>query len=189
MNKTFGIILAVVATFSAGSAFAGDVYVTGAVTGTDLGVSDGNTSGFDRTIGANIGIGMNINEWLAVEGTYDYLGSNDFTYQGQYDNFSNNNAVSSNYDARAFTGWVVVDPTVVTIASMPLKVIGRVGYANTKINYDGGSVSDNQLAYGAGVGLGVTKNIDVVLDYRVYEINNNANVDLNTIGLGAKYTF
>lgn len=176
MNKIFGIILAVVAMVGTTTASAGKVYVTGQVAHNNWDVDD--VGGLDSTYGGGLGVGYNINKWLAVEATADHLGSDIID--------------GTKYQARSAVAWLVVDPTITTIGKMPLKVTARVGYAKTKIATSNGNETDSDPAYGVGVALGVAKNTEVFVDYRRRTVdidNSDETVEFKSANLGVKYTF
>ncbi len=175
MNKFLGIVLAVAVSVMgfAGTAFAGSYYAT--LQGTH---SDYDASGIDlgNGNGGGLGFGKNFNRWLAVEATADYLGNETFG--------------GISFAGRSLGAWIVVDPTVATIGGMPLKVTARAGVTRTKLQTTVGNFYDTDPAYGAGLALGVSKRVDVTLDYRHRSMDlPGTNFDFHTVGLGAKYTF
>jgi len=167
MKKIFGIVLTVIAMVSmVSTASASDFYVTGNVANTHINNESGSVNG------GGVGVGYDVTSWLAAEVTYDYIGKED------------------GVTAQSAAVWAVVDPTVATIASMPLKVTGRVGYARNKFACCGGAIYDTGLAYGAGLALGVTDNLDVTVGYTRREVTVGvSDFDLDTVNLGAKYSF
>ena len=170
MKKMFGIVLAVFAMFGTVTATAGDIYITGQATYTD-------NDDLDNSNGAGVGIGYSFTEWFAVEATYDYLGVGK-----EADGFK--------FDGNSIGVWAVADPTITKIGSMPLKAIGRVGVTRTELNSNEGDVDDTNLAYGVGLGLGVTKNVDVLAGYTWRTVDvGGADLDMGTASVGLKYTF
>jgi len=177
MNK---FILAAVAAFAiSGVANAGGLYgvVKGSKTDTDTGSNNVNV---DDVYGFGVGVGYSITDWVAVEGTWDYLGEDSF---GNID-----------VEAKSYGGWVVVDPTVATVGGVAIKPTARLGFVNTEVSGGGLSVDDTAFAYGAGVGFGVTENMDVVAEWTRRTINQDAfggadDIDFDTYSLGLKYNF
>ncbi len=173
MNKIFTIIVAMV--MMVGTAHANDFYGTGSITRSDI---DVNSTHFDITTGFNVGGGMNLNNWLAVEGTYSQSGEA--------------SAFGINGDVKTIGAWIVADPTIIKINKMPLKFIARVGavYNNVYI-HNSTNVYDTGMAYGAGLGLGVSKRLDVILDYRTMDVDlvPGAELQVDTVGLGVNYYF
>ncbi len=175
MNKILGIVLAVAVSVMGltGTAFAGSYYATLQGTNTEF---DASGTDIGDGVGGGIGFGANYNRWLAAEVTADYLGSDTFG--------------SVSFAGRSLGAWIVVDPTIATISSMPLKVTARVGVTRTKLSTTVGNFYDTDPAYGAGIALGVSKHVDVTLDYRHRSMDIlGGDVDFHTVGLGAKYTF
>lgn len=175
MNKIFGIVLAVAVSVMGftSTASAGSYYATAQVTDTDY---DANGLDLGNGTGGGVGLGMNFNTWLAAEVTADYLGSENF------------NGVS--FNGRSAGAWLVVDPTIARPGGMPLKVTARVGVTRTKLTTDFGNFYDTDPAYGAGIALGVSNQVDVTLDWRHRSMDlPGGDIDFHTVGLGAKYTF
>jgi opacity protein-like surface antigen len=169
MNKIFGIVLAVVATIGmVSTASASDFYVTGNVA--DTHVKGDSAFSNESETGGGIGIGYDINSWLAVEATYDHL------------------ADEGGSRVQSGAVWAVVDPTITTVANMPLKATARAGYAYTDISGND-SFSDTQPAYGVGLALGVSDNMDVTVGYVRRTNVGRDDVDLDTASLGVKYSF
>lgn len=163
MKKMFGIALAAFAMI--GTASASDFYVTGNVTDTHV----KSEAAFSRNseLGGSAGLGYDINSWLAVEGTYDYV---------------------KMYGSRVQSGAIVavVDPTLITVAGVSLKAVARAGYAYTLVQND---TSDTEPTYGVGLALGITKDMDVIAGYTRRTNVGNEDVNLDTAALGLKYTF
>jgi len=168
MNKLFAIVLATFAMIS--TATASDIYVTGQVNHTRT------ADTIHHTTGGGLGIGYNFNNWLAVEGTYENLGKESQS--------------GTSYTIRSTGAWVVVDPTLFKVAAMPVKALGRLGYTYTAVNTTNyGSDYDVRPAFGAGLALGITTNMDVTLEYRFRDFTTNGDVNLDTMALGLTYNF
>jgi len=172
------MIFAALAVFTlAGVANAEGFYgtVKGSVTQTEIGNFEA-----DNVYGGGVGIGYNLTDWVAVEGTWDYLGED--TVSG------------IDVEGKSYGGWVVVDPTVATVSGIAIKPMARVGFVNTEVSGGGLSINDTALAYGAGLGLGVTENVDIVAEWTRRVIDKDAyggvdDIDFDTYSLGLKYNF
>jgi len=167
MKKIFGIAV-IAMSFMASSVYAGNLYVTGQYVSTKTSAVGESV----RTNGMGLGVGYNVNPLIATEVTVDYLGEK--------------------YDVTGYSvaGWVVVDPTITNISGMPLKLIGRLGYAYTRFNDGSDTESDTGLAYGVGASLALNKKMDVYVDYRVRDVEIlGVDVDVDSINLGLKYTY
>ncbi len=182
MNKIFAIVIGMVMMVGTAHAYKPVDYVTGTVTynDIDLDVNGFGTVNIDKTVGVTVGAGKDIfKNWLAVEGTYGQTGEASIggTDLGE---------------VKTIGVWLVADPTIFKINHMPVKAIARVGGVYNKVNTHGlGNFYDTGMAYGVGVGLGITKKLDVILDYRVMDVDLVSGVDLNidTVGLGVNYRF
>lgn len=171
-------IFAAIAAFAvAGVANAGGFY--GTVNGS---VTDYNEDDVDNTYGGGVGVGYNLTDWVAAEVTYDYLGK---------ESIGGTDVTTTSYGV-----WGVVSPTVATVGGVDVKALARVGYVNTEVDPDGfDSVDDNALAYGAGLGFGVSENLDIVAEWRRRSIDGDQigagadDADFDTYSLGLKYNF
>jgi len=170
MNKIFGIVLAAFfAVGMIGTASASGLYVTGNVA--DTHVKGENAFSGDSVTGGGVGVGMNIiPNFLAVEATYDHLMNKD------------------NVRIQSAAVWAVIDPTITTVAGMPLKATARAGYAYTDVS-DGANFSDADPAYGVGLALGVSSNMDVVANYTRRTNFSSEDVNLDTASIGVKVGF
>ncbi len=176
MNKL--ILAAVAALFAfAGAANAGGLYgtVKASMTQTEIGNFEA-----DDVYGGGVGIGYNLMDWVAVEGTWDYLGED--TVSG------------IDVEGKSYGGWVVVNPTVATVGNIAIKPTARVGFVNTELSGGGLSINDTALAYGAGLALGVTENVDVLAEWTRRTIDQDAfggadDIDFDTYSLGIKFNF
>lgn len=177
MNKFFGIVLAVIAMVATSSAMAGGLYVTGHASNSDIDVEG---TKLDLTTGGGAGLGLGLTDWLAAEVTYDYLGSGDIAV--------GEDTVS--YKANSVVAWAVANANITKIGGMPLDVTGRVGYGHTKVESNVGDVSDDHLAYGVGLSLGLTKNLATYVDYRILDTEpEGVDADFRTVNVGIKYSF
>jgi len=170
MNKIFAIVLVTMTMIGTASA---DSYLTGSATRSDINV-DGNS--LDKSTGYVVGYGFGINNWVALEATYGQSGR----------------VLSDAAEVKTLGAWLVVDPTIFKIGSMPVKAIARAGFVYNNVNvHSGANAYDTGYSYGGGFGLGITRNIDVVLDYRVMDIDVATGVDgqFDIVGLGLKFNF
>lgn len=182
MNKAIIAIAATCVMATSFSAAAADkFYGVAQMNYTNWKVDQVNTN---NSIGAGFGIGLNLNKWAAVEVTYDYLGT------------AGNDGFVSDNSADSVALWAVVNPTVAKIANMPLRIVGRVGIAYTTVSIDLNNpnlneslaYSDQAIAYGGGLALGVTEHSDIVLDYRHRNIDGFG-VELDAVTIGFKHAF
>lgn len=172
-------ILAAIAAFAiSGVANAGGLYGTLKGSRTSPDVQGVNT---DAVYGGGVGVGYNITDWVAVEGTWDYLGEDDF--------------FGTDIEAKSYGGWAVLSPTVATFGSVAIKPMVRVGFVNTELSGGGASIDDTGLAYGAGLGFGVSENMDILAEWTRRTIDGDAigagadDIDFDTYSLGVKYNF
>lgn len=178
MKKILAILFAMVMMVGTAHAYKPVDYVTGSVTNSDV---DVNGTKIDSTTGFSVGAGKNIhNKWLALEGTYSQTGEIEV----------GGNDVG---EVKTIGVWIVADPTIIKINTMPLKFLARVGGVYNNVNvHNGQNAYDTGIAWGAGVGLGVTKHLDVILDYRTMDIDtpiSGVDVGVDTVGLGLVYNF
>ncbi len=178
MKQIFAILFAMVMMVGTAHAYKPVDYVTGSVTRSDVDVNNVN---LDHTTGFSVGAGKNIHDkWLALEATYAQTG--EVTIGG-----------TDIGEVKTIGVWIVADPTIIKINTMPVKFLARVGGVYNNVNiHNSPNVYDTGLAWGAGIGLGVTKHLDVILDYRSMDIDTPiAGVDLevDTVGLGLVYNF
>ncbi len=185
MKKIFAILFATFAMVGLAQAGAGHspTYVTGAVTSNDLDNNPG--MHIDKTTGWTLGAGHDIygKKWLAVEGTYGQSGE----LKGSAPHYGNVEG-----EIKTIGVWIVADPTIFKINHMPVKAIARVGGVYNNVNLHGQpNFYDTGLAYGAGIGLGITKKIDVILDYRVMDIDivPGQDLDVKAVGISLNYSF
>ncbi len=186
MNKILGIVLAmfVMAGTAQADATGNNWYLTGQVNQSDyntdfsLEVEEANGYGF--------GVGYDINNWLALEITYTDLGDGSIDFLGVN--------TGAKADAMSYGAWLVVDPTVTTLAGMPLRIIGRAGVVRTDMDLTGfggsTSVDDTGFAYGGGIGLGISKSTDLTLEYTRRNLDTGPlDVNFDTVSLGFRYHF
>jgi len=177
MKKTLAIMLGAAMMLATISASATNFYGVGQATYTNWKVDGINAN---DTIGAGFGVGLDLNSWAAVEVTYDYFG------RGNISGFN------QDFSADSVAVWAVVDPTIATVAGMPLRAVARVGLAYTTIAIDYGrtdtAFNDQALAYGFGAALGITPNSDIVVDYRHRQVDGFG-VELDAITIGFKHSF
>ncbi len=167
MKKIFSMgFAAIMAVGMFSTAMADSFYVSGSATHSGEGKS---AFGADTIHGGNIGLGYDVSSWLAVEADYDYFGKVDGTA------------------LKAYTVWTVADSVFTKIGSVPVHAIVRVGYTGVQVGE--GRVNNKGVAYGAGLGFGVSENVDIIVDYRFRDIDTDGSVDMSTAGLGVKYGF
>ncbi len=166
-------------------AIAGNVYVGATLNKTDINTKlsmDGTPItefDLDNSEGYGLTLGYNMNSYTAFEYEISEFGSNTANI-GPYDD----NPV--HWDSRAQTAWVVFDPTLFKIGNMPLKLTVRLGVAYTKIDTNYGTVSDTGSAIGGGFALGVTNNLDLILDCRSRDVSKVLDVYGYDIGLDTR---
>ncbi len=164
MKKIFSMGFAALMTVGMfGAAMADGFYVSGSVTHSGEGTT---AFGEDTIRGLGAGVGYDLSSWLAVEANYDYFGKPGTILKG-------------------YTASVVVDPVLVNISGMPVHGIASVGY--TAVQIGEGGIDDAGVAYGVGLGFGVTENVAVIVDYTFRDFDSDGDTDFSTAGVGIKY--
>jgi len=168
MKKIVGFmaasLLSMVVFTSTAQAGLGDLGIYSVVTITETGDQLNPFSG-DSLTGGSVALGLDLPGMLAAEVELGVLGS----IGGE----------------RLMRGSVslVADPVLFTVGNLPVRGIARVGYS--VLNMD--SETDYGLLLGGGLGVDVTENVTLIVDYR--RQFGAFGDDFNTAGFSVKYSY
>jgi len=186
-KKLLAIALGTAATIGVVHAAPPAFYIGGDVVGLTTKIDDktgANTSGSAKTTTLRLRGGAHILDWLDAE-VHFVLSPQDKAY--------NTAGKSRTTVAAAFAR--------PNINVGPVNLYGLIGFASTKLDLSGSSVSGTQseqgVAYGVGVQYPFTSNLSGSIDYVQYLKKKNyptsaaggLDVDVKAIGVGVTYTF
>ncbi len=165
--------------FLSSVAFAGTPYMGARLSETETTISVdgyGNIATDDTTTGFGLFGGYNFNSIFATEISWDYLGKKD------------------NVEGSSFGAWVVATPTLMTIKSIDVKPIARIGVTNTQLRESFIELNDVGLAYGLGMGIGINKTVDMFVEWTRRELNDQllgVGIDsqFDTYSIGTRFNF
>jgi len=189
-KKLLAIALGMAATVAVAHAAQPTFYIGGDVVGLTTKIDDntgGNTSGSAKATTPRLRGGAHILDWLDAE--FHFVLPKDETYS---------TTGGSSNKSRTTIGAVFAKPNVNV---GPVNLYGLVGFASTKVNFSGSSVSGTQseqgVAYGVGVQYPFAGNMSASIDYIQYLTKKNypvsaaggLDVDVKAIAVGITYTF
>ena len=189
-KKLLAIALGTAATIGVAHAAPPAFYIGGDVAGVTTKIDDqtgGNTSGSAKATTLRLRGGAHILDWLDAELHFVVM-PQDKTY----------NTTGTSSKSRTTVGAIFAKPNVNV---GPVNLYGLVGFASTKVDFSGSSVSGAQtergVAYGVGVQYPFAGNLSASIDYVQYLKKKNYpasaaggfDVDVNAISVGVTYTF